>query len=90
MLASRVRLSPSRLARLFRLRTGVAIRRYVIWARLRAVIEYRCEGMTLTRAALEAGFSDAAHMTNSYRRMFGFAPSALFVDGVEGTVVASS
>jgi AraC-like DNA-binding protein len=31
----------------------------------------------LTQAALGAGFSNAAHLTRSFRRMVGIAPSAV-------------
>jgi len=31
----------------------------------------------LTDAAHQAGFSDAAHMTRAFRRMFGVTPSKL-------------
>ena len=35
----------------------------------------------LSTAAHEAGFADAAHLTRTSRRMFGFPPSALQVAG---------
>ena len=34
-------------------------------------------GSPLTRAAHEAGFSDSAHLSRTFRRMFGVAPTAL-------------
>jgi transcriptional regulator GlxA family with amidase domain len=34
-------------------------------------------GTPLTRAAVDAGFSDAAHMTRTFTQMFGLAPSML-------------
>ena len=39
------------------------------------------DGESLSTAAHSAGFADAAHLTRTSRRMFGFPPSALEVDG---------
>lgn len=77
-LATAVHISPSRLSHLFRDNVGVSIRRYIVWSRIRQVVQLAINGSTLTEAAHAAGFSDAAHMSNSFRQMFGFAPSALF------------
>lgn len=77
-LAQRVHLSPSRLTHLFREQTGVAIRRYVLWARLRRAVEYALDGASLTETAHAVGFSDSAHLSNSFRQMFGLPPSFLF------------
>lgn len=77
-LAESVYLSPSRLSYIFRKQTGIPIRRFIVWSRTRSVILNAIQGATLTEAAHAAGFSDAAHMSNAFRRLFGFAPSALF------------
>ena len=77
-LGQTVHLSASRLSHLFREHTGVAMRRYVVWSRLRAVVALALAGESLTDAAHAAGFADAAHMSNAFRQMFGFAPSLLF------------
>ena len=78
MLARQVHLSSSRLSHLFKYHTGVPIRRYVVWARLRTVMAETAAGTSLTRAAHVAGFSDAAHLSRTFRQTFGFAPSVLF------------
>jgi AraC-like DNA-binding protein len=36
------------------------------------------EGMTLTDAALRAGFYDSAHFANTFRDTFGLSPSSVF------------
>ncbi len=77
-LAAAVHISPSRLIHLFREQVGIPIRRFTVWSRLRQVVHVSVDGATLTEAAHAAGFSDAAHMSNTFRQMFGFAPSVLF------------
>lgn len=57
---------------------GVPLRRYVLWRRLRLAMEAALQGATLTEAAHAAGFADSAHLTRSFRDMFGVAPSFLF------------
>lgn len=76
-LAERVNLSPTRLVHLFKEQTGVPIRRFRQWNRMKAVIAGAAEGMTLTEAALNAGFSDSAHFSRAFRNMFGIKPSFL-------------
>jgi AraC family transcriptional regulator len=76
-LAARVSLSPSRLAHLFRTQTGLAVRRYALWVRLNDAIRRIAAGAALTAAAHAAEFSDLAHLTRTFHRMFGMPPSAL-------------
>lgn len=70
-------LSPSRFRHLFVEQTGMALRPYILWRRLIRVWELLAEGMPLSAASHAAGFADAAHLSRTNRRMFGFAPSAL-------------
>ncbi len=74
-------LSPSRFRHLFVEQTGMALRPYVLWRRFLRVWELIMDGESLSTAAHSAGFADAAHLTRTSRRMFGFPPSALEVDG---------
>ncbi|HJT71706.1 MAG TPA: AraC family transcriptional regulator [Terriglobales bacterium] len=80
-LAHAVRLSSSRLAHRFREATGVPVRRYVLWCRLRAAADAAMRGASLTDAAHFAGFADSAHLSRTFRAMFGIAPSLLFTSG---------
>ena len=70
-------LSPSRFRHLFVEETGMALRPYILWRRFLRVWELLSTGASLSSAAHAAGFADAAHLTRTSRRMFGFAPSAL-------------
>lgn len=78
--ASEACLSPSRFRHLFVEQTGTALRPYVLWRRFLRAWEVVTHGGSLSMAAHEAGFADAAHLTRTSRQMFGFAPSALQVN----------
>jgi AraC-like DNA-binding protein len=60
--------------------TGTALRPYVLWRRFLRAWSLVREGASLSTAAHEAGFADAAHLTRTSQKMFGFAPSALLVN----------
>jgi AraC family transcriptional regulator len=75
--AATVGLSPGRFAHLFREQTGLPLRRYQLWLRLQDVLAEMARGASLTAGAHAAGFADAAHMSRTFRRMFGIAPSDL-------------
>lgn len=76
-IAANVALSESRFSHLFTEQIGVSVRRYQLWLRLRDAIHLLAGGVSLTETAHEAGFSDSAHLTRTFRQMFGIAPSAL-------------
>ena len=80
-LAAAVHRSPSRLAHRFSEATGLPLRRYVLWCRLRAAAEAAMRGASLTDAAHAAGFADSAHLSRTFRATFGIAPSLLFERG---------
>lgn len=69
-------LSESRLMHLFSKQIGIPLRRYVLWQRV--LIAMRMIGqdkMSITDAAYAAGFSDSAHLSRTYRSMFGLTLS---------------
>lgn len=72
-------LSPSRFRHLFVEQTGTALRPYVLWRRFIRAWELILRRQSLSTAAHEAGFADAAHLSRTSNRMFGFPPSALDV-----------
>lgn len=75
--ATAVALSPGRLRHLFVQETGVAFRPYILWLRLNVAIERSMAGGTWTEAAHDAGFADSAHLSRTFRRMFGISPAML-------------
>lgn len=70
-------LSPGRLMHAFTESLGVPLRPYLLWLRLQRAAGAIAAGRTLGEAAHAAGFSDAAHLTRTFRRMFGTTPSSL-------------
>ncbi len=76
-IASKVFLSESRLTHLFTREVGIPIRRYLLWRRMVQGIQMVLSGSSLTDAAHTAGFSDSAHMSRTFRDMFGFTPSEI-------------
>lgn len=75
--ARRAGLSASRFAHLFAEGTGMPMRRYRLWLRLQDALVHALRSGSLTEAAHQAGFSDAAHLTRTFRSMFGIAPSSI-------------
>jgi AraC family transcriptional regulator len=80
-IAAEACLSPSRFRHLFVEQTGLALRPYILWRRFLRAWELVTAGESLSAAAHGAGFADAAHLTRTSRRVFGFPPSALHVEG---------
>jgi AraC-like DNA-binding protein len=74
-LARAARLSPGRLMHIFTDSIGVPLRPYVAWLKLQRATASIAGGASLSDAAHAAGFADAAHMSRTFRRMFGVAPS---------------
>jgi AraC-like DNA-binding protein len=73
-------LSPSRFRHLFIEQTGTALRPYILWRRFLLAWEVVMHGGSISTAAHTAGFADAAHLTRTSNRMFGFPPSALQIN----------
>lgn len=75
--ADHVCLSPSRFRHVFGEQTGMALRPYILWRRFLHSWELIMRGATVSEAAHAAGFADAAHLSRTCTRTFGFAPSAM-------------
>ena len=78
-LARTVHLSESRLVHLFKGETGVPVRRYLKWLRtVDAVGRFQATDASLTEVAHEVGFADSAHLTRTFKEMFGIPPSLVY------------
>jgi AraC family transcriptional regulator len=75
--AAFVSLSPGRARHLFVGSTGLPFRTYLLWQRLVRAVELYSDRASLTDAAHGAGFADSAHLSRTFRRMFGIAASTL-------------
>ena len=77
-LAQRVQVSTRQFIRLFRMHTGASPLSYYRQLRLnyaRWMLTHSDE--SITQIALEAGFSDCAHLSRQFRTVFGIPPSSL-------------
>lgn len=75
--AAHVSLSVSPASHLFVEQTGLPFRTFVLWLRVMRAVEAYGRGESLTAAAQEAGFADSAHLSRTFRRMFGLSAAAL-------------
>jgi AraC-like DNA-binding protein len=75
-------LSPSRFRASFDAELGLPFRRYRLWRRMAAVMRTVAGGGSLTEAAHAAGFSSSAHLSSTFKRMFGLTASDLLSLGV--------
>ncbi|HXS77250.1 MAG TPA: AraC family transcriptional regulator [Terracidiphilus sp.] len=70
-------LSETRFTHVFTESLGVPLRPYILWLRLQIASGELLRGTSATDAAHSAGFSDAAHMSRTFRRMLGTTPKEL-------------
>jgi AraC-like DNA-binding protein len=81
-IATYVNLSESRLRHSFSEQVGIPITSYILWTRMKiALREMLKPDVTLSKAAQQANFSDHAHLTRTFQRMFGVSPSLLLKHG---------
>jgi AraC-like DNA-binding protein len=76
-LASAIGVSTSRLTHVFSSEVGLPLRSYARWLRLVRAAEHLADGRNIIEAAHEAGFADSAHLSRTFKEMFGLAPSEL-------------
>ncbi|MFT7261376.1 MAG: AraC-like DNA-binding protein [Glaciecola sp.] len=66
-------LSESRFLHLFSEQMGVAWRPFLLWHRMICAINAIIKGSSVTDAAHMAGFSDSAHLSRTFRSLFGMS-----------------
>ena len=77
-LSDKICLSESRLIHLFSKQVGIPIRRYLLWLRLLDAVNLIINDRSFTFAAHEAGFSDSAHLSRTFKKMFGLKLLEIF------------
>ena len=68
---------------------GVPLRSYQLWIKAIRAAARMAVGARLTHIAHEVGFVDSAHLSRTWRRTYGFAPSRI-TDGAMVRVLAGS
>ena len=76
-IARAVELSVPRLIQLFKQSTGIPIRRFRLCHRIYVTLIKLSEGMMLTEAVLDAGFSDYAHFSRIFKELSSVKPSKI-------------
>ncbi len=71
--ASQLSLSESRFLHLFSEKMGIAWRPYLLWRRTICAVGAITKGLSATEAAHVAGFSDSAHLSRTFRSLFGMS-----------------
>ena len=79
-LAQAVALSESRLAHLFKEKTGVPLKSYLVLHELHKAYAVLAEGGSVTDAAMAAGFDSPSHLAYTNRKMTGMSASGIIKD----------
>ena len=74
-LGQRLNMERTRALRYFKAATGQTFRAYKQWAGLQHAARGLMRGESVRTAAMDAGFSDTAHLSRTFRHMFGLTPS---------------
>lgn len=78
-LTSKIFLSESRLSHLFKINVGISVKRYFAWNNLKYALKFfLIEEVNLKVAAYEAGFTDQAHLSNTFKKYLGINPAKVF------------
>jgi len=80
--AQQVHLSNSRLSHLFKESTGIPLSGYLVLHKLQKAIYLIFEGMSVTDAALTAGFDSPSHFAATSKRLLGMSAKDISKDSV--------
>lgn len=72
-----VNLSPSRLSHLFSEQMGLSYKHYKLWRQAKYFIHSLPTRHSLTHHAQQTGYSDSAHLSNTFRKLIGISPSEI-------------
>jgi len=77
-IAHQLDLSESRFTHLFKDELNIPLRRYLLWLRLIKATRLLLSEHSFTSVAHEVGFSDGAHLSRTFKKMFGLTPTEVF------------
>ncbi|MAF91133.1 MAG: hypothetical protein CL674_07645 [Bdellovibrionaceae bacterium] len=79
-ISKEISLSESRTLHLFKEEVGVPFRKYILWKKLKRAISLfaNSKDKKFIDIALEAGFSDSAHLSKIIKSSFGLSPTEIF------------
>lgn len=86
-LAKRVDLSLSRFLHLFKREMKITLRGYLMWRRSVEGGILVAKGVSVTEAAHDAGFTDSAHFSRVFKKLFGITLSSALQDRVPVLVI---
>lgn len=81
-LAAEAGLSTSRFRHVFAEATGIPFKRYALQRRIQRAARSLAEGRSVAEAAHAAGFSDEAHLSRTFRQLFGVRVRDAFALGL--------
>ncbi|MGZ7441244.1 helix-turn-helix domain-containing protein [Paenibacillus sp. TH7-28] len=67
-------LSSTYISRQFKKHTGLTLRSYILDRRIALAKSYLCEGLSITEACYQSGFSDYANFIRSFTKIAGISP----------------
>ncbi|KNF08507.1 AraC type HTH- domain containing protein [Gottschalkia purinilytica] len=76
-LSNKIFLSESRLSHLFKEEIGISITSYILHEKVKKAFYLIFNGLSITEASIEAGFSSSSHFTQSVRDKLGMTPRAI-------------
>jgi AraC-like DNA-binding protein len=71
-------LSYSRMSLLFSKEVGLSLRSYLLWRKLHTAAALIGSGLPLTEVAMASGFVDSAHLSATWRKVYGVSPTYVF------------
>ncbi|MCZ8157200.1 MAG: AraC family transcriptional regulator [Leptospira sp.] len=75
VLAGAIGISEDRFMHWFKENFGIPLRQFLLWKRLHIAAMQLQSGVSLTDASHAAGFADQSHLSKTFKKMFGVAPS---------------
>lgn len=72
-LSNIVQLSTSRMCHLFKEKTGISLKSYLLYLKIAKTYRYLFSGLNITDACMKAGFSSPSHFAVANRKYFGMS-----------------